>query len=110
LDRTGMGQEMVRKGAALRRDDLSYTDTVVREQAPTALLIGNIGAPQLIAQGTADALRLDEVDAAVDMIDADALAVHLNFLQETVQPEGERNAQGCAAAIRRVVNHLRIPV
>ncbi|MCA1647761.1 MAG: isopentenyl-diphosphate delta-isomerase [Chloroflexi bacterium] len=79
-------------------------------EAPTAFLIGNIGAPQLIAQGDTAPLRLDEIDAAVEMIGADALAIHLNFLQESVQPEGERNALGCASAIRAVVGHLRIPV
>lgn len=109
-ERHGLAMGVGSQRAALRRADLAYTYTVAREQAPTAFLISNIGAPQLIPQGDAPALRLDEVDAAVDMIRADALALHLNFLQESVQPEGERNALGCAAAIQRVVEHLRIPV
>jgi isopentenyl-diphosphate delta-isomerase len=73
-------------------------------------LIGNIGAPQLIPQGETPALELKDVDAALKMIHADALAVHLNFLQESVQPEGERNARGCADAIARVVEHVGVPV
>jgi isopentenyl-diphosphate delta-isomerase len=96
--------------AALRRADLAYTYTVVREQAPTAYLIGNIGAPQLIAQDDVAPLTKEEVVAAVEMIRADALAVHLNFLQESVQPEGERRADGCAEAIRELATNLPVPV
>src|SRR5579859_4754726 len=109
-ERLGLAMGVGSQRAALRRADLAYTYTVVREQAPTAFLIGNIGAPQLIAQGATASLRLDEVEAAVDMIGANALAVHLNFLQESVQPEGERNALGCADALQAVVEHVRVPV
>jgi isopentenyl-diphosphate delta-isomerase len=110
-ERHGLAMGVGSQRAALRRADLAYTYTVVREQAPTALLMANVGAPQLIVQSDdAPPLRLEEVDAAVSMIRADALAVHLNFLQESVQPEGERRALGCAAAIQGVVEHLRIPV
>jgi isopentenyl-diphosphate delta-isomerase len=109
-ERHGLAMGVGSQRAALRRPDLAYTYTVVREQAPSALVIGNIGAPQLIAQGAVPPLSTDELDAAVDMIRADALAVHLNFLQESVQPEGERFASGCAAAIRAVVDHLSTPV
>src|SRR5713226_6895220 len=89
-ERHGLAMGVGSQRAALRRPDLAYTYTVVREQAPTAFLIGNIGAPQLIAQDEAPPLGLDEVRLALDMIRADALAIHLNFLQESVQPEGER--------------------
>jgi isopentenyl-diphosphate delta-isomerase len=109
-ERHGLAMGVGSQRAALRRPDLAYTYTVVREQAPTAFVIGNVGAPQLIAQGEAPPLGLDEVEAALDMIRADALAVHLNFLQESVQPEGERRASGCAAAIRRVAQHVGKPI
>ncbi|TME36180.1 MAG: type 2 isopentenyl-diphosphate Delta-isomerase [Chloroflexi bacterium] len=110
-ERHGLAMGVGSQRAALRRPDLAYTYTVVRDEAPSALLIGNLGAPQLIAQGDeSPPLGLDEVQAAIDMIRADALAVHLNFLQESVQPEGERRARGCAEAIKRVVEHVRTPV
>ena len=109
-ERHGLAMGVGSQRAALRRSDLDYTYRVVREQAPSAFLIGNIGAPQLIEQAGTPALSLDEVDAAVAMIQADALAIHLNFLQESVMPEGERRAAGCAEAIQRVVKHLRKPV
>jgi isopentenyl-diphosphate Delta-isomerase len=109
-ERHGLAMGVGSQRAALRRPDLAYTYTVVREQAPTALLIGNIGAPQLIAQSAATPLALEEVASAIDMIHADALAIHLNFLQESVQPEGERNAAGCAAAIAQVARGVQVPV
>ncbi len=109
-ERHGLAMGVGSQRAALRRADLAYTYTVVREQAPTAFLMGNIGAPQLIAQGDTPPLSLEDVTAAIGMIGADALAVHLNFLQESVQPEGERRARGCASAIQRVVEHVSVPV
>src|SRR5438105_3487170 len=109
-ERHGLAMGVGSQRAALRRSDLAYTYSVVREQAPTAFLIGNIGAPQLITQGSTLALGLDDVSRAVEMIHADALAVHLNFLQESVQPEGERHAAGCASAIQAVVAHVALPV
>ncbi len=109
-ERHGLAMGVGSQRAALRRAELAYTYTVVRASAPTAFLIANIGAPQLIAQGDVSPLRLDEVSAAIEMIRADALAVHLNFLQESVQPEGERRALGCAAAIAGVVAQVAVPV
>jgi isopentenyl-diphosphate delta-isomerase len=109
-ERHGLAMGVGSQRAALRRPDLADTYTVVREEAPTALLIGNIGAPQLIAQAASPPLSVDEVAAAVDMIRADALAVHLNFLQESVQPEGDRRAAGCAEAIGRLVQQARVPI
>jgi isopentenyl-diphosphate delta-isomerase len=109
-ERHGLAMGVGSQRAALRRADLAYTYTIVREKAPTALVVANIGAPQLIAQGDTPALSLDEVLQAIEMVRADALAVHLNFLQESVQPEGERHAAGCAEAIRGVVRLVQVPV
>lgn len=109
-ERFGLAMGVGSQRAALRRSDLAYTYAISREQAPTAFLVGNIGAPQLIAQGDTPPLSLDDVDHAIDMIRADALAIHLNVLQESVQPEGDKNARGAAEAIKRVAQHVAIPV
>jgi len=95
---------------ALRSLALAGTYRVARRNAPTALLIANVGAPQLVAQDDAPALSPAEISAAVDMIEADALAVHLNFLQELVQPEGDHRARGCAQAIAALAASVRLPV
>jgi isopentenyl-diphosphate Delta-isomerase len=60
------------------------------------LKFANIGAPQIILQGPNDrVVGPTEVRAAMDLIHADVLAIHLNFLQEMAQPEGDRRARGC---------------
>lgn len=64
------------------------------------LKFANIGAPQVIPQRPGDPLvGSSEARAAMELIGAHVLAVHLNFLQEMVQPEGDRRARGCLARI-----------
>ncbi|HET6319070.1 MAG TPA: type 2 isopentenyl-diphosphate Delta-isomerase [Chloroflexota bacterium] len=110
-ERFGLAMGVGSQRAALRRSDLADTYRVAREQAPTAFLIANIGAPQLIAQNGARGLTTEELQGAVEMIKADALAVHLNYLQESVQPEGERRARGVAEAIASLVQiSSKVPV
>lgn len=109
-ERNGLAMGVGSQRAALVRSELAYTYAVVREQAPTALVLANIGAPQLVPQRGSTAVSLDDVNTAVAMVGADAVAVHLNFLQECVQPEGDRNARGVGAALGRLVSSLRVPV
>lgn len=109
-ERHGLGMGLGSQRAALRNPSLVHTYAVAREHAPTTLLISNIGAPQLIAQGSGHALTLDDAETAVAMIRADALAVHLNFLEESVQPEGDRRAEGCEGAIRQLAASLSVPI
>jgi isopentenyl-diphosphate delta-isomerase len=78
--------------------------------APNAFLIANIGAPQLIAQPRHPAFQLGDARRAIEMIDANALAVHMNFAQEAVQPEGDRRAVGCRSALRDLAEEIGLPV
>ncbi len=66
------------------------------------LVIGNVGAPQLVKQKSKDMFTMEDIGAAKDLINADFMAIHLNFLQEVIQPEGDTNGKGCYEAIRDV--------
>lgn len=108
--RRGVGIGVGSQRAALRDPSLVPTYAVVREAAPKAFVIGNIGISQLVAQEGEAPLRAADVRAIVRMIRADALAVHLNYLEESVQPEGQTRARGAARALRRLVRTSPVPV
>ncbi len=74
------------------------------------LVIGNVGAPQLVPQKSKDLFSPDMVGQAKDLIDADIVAIHLNYLQEVVQPEGDINARGVRDAIRDLAREYPIMV
>ncbi|MWV41870.1 type 2 isopentenyl-diphosphate Delta-isomerase [Natrialba sp. INN-245] len=99
-----MGVGSQRAGLELDDEGVLESYTVAREVAPDAFLYGNVGAAQLLEYDVSD------VERAVEMIDADAMAIHLNFLQEAVQPEGDVDARGCLAEIERVAKELSVPV
>lgn len=96
--------------AMLRNPALTPTYAVAREAAPGLFLIANVGLPQLLPQGDAAPFTATEVRRAIDAIGAGALALHLNFLQEAVQAEGDTNASGGLDAIRRLVPEVGVPV
>jgi len=77
----------------------------VREAAPTALLFANLGAIQLNYGYTVQHCR-----RAVAMIEADALVLHLNPLQEALQPGGDTQWAGLLSKIEAVCRELTVPV
>lgn len=93
--------------AAIEKPELEPTYAVVKD-FDVPLLFANLGAPQLVPQAEKRAYGVADAKKAMDMIRADALIVHLNFLQEVVQPEGDRRAKGCLAAIKTLA--ARFPV
>ena len=105
VENLGLGMGVGSQRAAIERPRLESTYTVVRQKAPNAFLIANIGAPQL-RQG----YGLKEAQRAVEMIAADALAIHLNPLQEAIQPEGEACYAGVLARIESIAEKLPVPV
>ena len=106
----GLAMGVGSQRAALVSPQLAETYSVVRKNAPDAFLIANVGAPQLIEQRGKAAFTTDDARAAIRMIGANALAVHLNFLQESAQPEGDRRAKGCLAALTCLARELETPI
>ncbi len=90
--------------AGIEQAELAYTFQV-RKYAPTILLFANLGAVQLNYDYTIDQCR-----RAVDMIEADALILHLNALQEALQPEGDTRFAGLLEKIAEVCRALPVPV
>jgi isopentenyl-diphosphate Delta-isomerase len=90
--------------AGIEQATLAYTFQV-RKYAPTILLFANLGAVQLNYGYSVDQCR-----RAVDMIESDALILHLNALQEALQPEGDTHFAGLLEKIEKVCRALPVPV
>ncbi len=99
----GMGVGSQR--AALNSQDMVETYAIARKKAPSVFLIANIGGGQLV-----DGLHIKEIKNLIDMIKADAIAIHLNPLQELIQPEGEPRFKGVLKQISQLSSDLDIPV
>jgi isopentenyl-diphosphate delta-isomerase len=91
--------------ALLDHPDEIDTFSVVRDEAPHAFIAANIGGAQ-VAGGLPD----EQVSVLVDSIKADAIIVHLNPLQELVQPEGDREFAGVEEGIAKLVIQSSVPV
>ena len=90
--------------AAIEHDEQAKTFQV-RRVAPDVLLFANLGAVQLNY-----GYGIDQCRRAVDMIEADALILHLNPLQEAVQDAGDTNFAGLAKKIEDVCKQIGVPV
>jgi isopentenyl-diphosphate delta-isomerase len=103
----GLGLGVGSQRAALEDPELARTYSVISEfEVP--LRIANLGLPQLVKQGLKAPLDLEDGRAAMEMIDAHILAVHLNYLQEVVQPEGDTCARGGIEAVSRFAEEMPV--
>lgn len=101
----GLAMGVGSQRAALEHPEQTHTFSVARKAAPDILLFANLGAVQLNY-----GYSLDECRRAVDMIQADALILHLNPLQEAVQAGGDTNFKGLAKKIEAICRKLEAPV
>jgi len=99
----------VAMGVGSQRTGIEQGETAdtfrVRSVAPDILLLANLGAIQLNNH-----YRLDTCRRAVEMIEADALILHLNPLQEALQADGDWNWSGLLGKIEEVCRGIGVPV
>lgn len=76
----------------------------VRKEAPEVTLISNIGAAQL------KKYPIEKIESLVSSIESDALAIHLNPLQEIIQHEGDHDFSGALKSIEKVCDRISVPV
>lgn len=105
--RVGVAMGVGSQRAVLQGQVTEESWSVVRKH-DVPLTIANIGAPQLVAQDGKAPLGVEEAKRALAMVDGDLLAVHLNYTQEIVQPEGDKRAAGVLDALRDVA--AEVPV
>ncbi|MDJ0532034.1 MAG: type 2 isopentenyl-diphosphate Delta-isomerase [Xenococcaceae cyanobacterium MO_207.B15] len=96
----GVGSQRI----AIEKPETAYS-FAIRDIAPDALLFANIGAIQLnYTYGAKQCLK------AVEILEADALILHLNPLQEAIQPRGDIKFKGLLDKINDLCNKLSVPV
>ncbi|MEM0340904.1 MAG: type 2 isopentenyl-diphosphate Delta-isomerase [Acidilobaceae archaeon] len=91
--------------AAIEDPSLESTFRIAREAAPNAFIIANIGGAQLVK-----GYGLKELRRAIDMIKADALAIHLNPAQEAFQPEGEPAYRRLLEKLVEIADRIEVPL
>ena len=97
----GVGSQRV----MLEKPETSKSFSVVREVAPDAFIAANLGGCQLLSE----TLESD-IKKIVACIEADALIIHLNPLQELMQPGGDVRFKGIKDAIKQTVEYAKVPV
>ncbi len=91
--------------AGLSDGSVIDTYSIVRKKATEVPVIANLGISHILGRN-----GLDNAKKAVEMIDADALAIHLNPLQEILQPEGSTDFTNSLISIRDVIRELDVPI
>lgn len=86
--------------AALKNPAVRHSYAVAREQYPEGQIWANVSAD----------VTLEEAQAAIEMIQANALQIHVNAPQELVMPEGNRQFKHWLTRISEIVKGVKVPV
>lgn len=104
-DKFNLPVEVGSQRVAIEHPEVIESFSVIREFAPEIPIIANIGIPQIVTS-----LKFEDLEKIIDTINADALAIHLNALQESIQPEGETIFKGADEKISEIKDKLGIPL
>lgn len=97
---TGLTMAVGSQMSALKDKTQKYTYEVVRKENPSGVIIANLGSEA----------TPEHAKAAVEMIEANALQIHLNVIQELTMPEGDRDFSGALKRIESIVKEINVPV
>lgn len=97
---TGLTMAVGSQMAALKDTSQKYTYEVVRKENPSGVIIANLGSEA----------SAEDAKGAIEMIDADALQIHLNVIQELTMPEGDRDFTGALKRIESIIKEINVPV
>ena len=90
---------------ALENKKFGKTYEILRKNAKSVPVLGNLGAAELVKLKTYDPVKM-----MIDLIQADAFVIHLNPLQELLQPEGNPRFKGLLRSLRKLVREIKVPV
>ena len=97
---TGLTMAVGSQMAAIKDKTQKYTYEIVRKENPAGVIIANLGSEA----------SSEDAKAAIEMIEANALQIHLNVIQELTMPEGDRNFSGALKRIESIVKEIAVPV
>ncbi len=97
----GVGSQRI----LIEKPESKDTFSVVRKEAPNAFIAANLGGCQVEA-----AVKSGAIETMIESIQADGVIVHLNVLQELMQPEGDRSFKGILNGIGELVTKTQLPV
>ncbi|MBP2240695.1 isopentenyl-diphosphate delta-isomerase [Cytobacillus eiseniae] len=99
-EKMGMAISVGSQMAALKDPAEAKTYQIVRKENPNGMVIGNLGSEATV----------DQAKAAIQMIEANALQIHLNVVQELTMPEGDRDFSSALLRIENIVKGANVPI
>lgn len=85
---------------ALKDKSKEESFSIIRKENPSGLVFANIGAEK----------QLNQANKVIKILNADALQIHINLIQELIMPEGDRDFSNWLSNIKEIKNNLKVPV